>query len=132
MEVRRRSGQPGRSGKNILSTPKRWKQWRITRVQLESARNLLPKNPTENDGSNRAEEIGTIQSYREYLEHNELELALDQLEALGDLNNAPSGFWRSLAQAATWMGLHERAEQYQTVCESATRHQDGPSDPTTG
>jgi hypothetical protein len=50
--------------------------------------------------------------YRDWIEHNELELALDALEAAGaDLGAGPA-FWRALAAAAAEMGLAEHGARY--------------------
>jgi hypothetical protein len=47
---------------------------------------------------------------REFIDRNELELALEQLEALGALNNCRGGFWRELERAAVLMGLDAQAQ----------------------
>jgi hypothetical protein len=49
-----------------------------------------------------------LTQYHEFLEHNELELALDILEELGHLISARGGFWRDLERAAENMGLADR------------------------
>ena len=49
-----------------------------------------------------------LSEYRSFLEHNELELALDMLEELGDLVPCRGGFWRNLERAAESMDLHGR------------------------
>lgn len=49
-----------------------------------------------------------LSEYRSFLEHNELELALDMLEELGDLVPCRGGFWRNLERAAESMDLHDR------------------------
>lgn len=46
------------------------------------------------------------------LDHNELELALDLLEEIGEENLCPRGFWLSLKLAANDMGLDNRANYY--------------------
>lgn len=47
----------------------------------------------------------------EFLDHNELELALYELECLGEDNAVPPEYWRKLAEAARLMDLQERANQ---------------------
>ena len=54
----------------------------------------------------------TIQSYEEYLDHNELELALDMLEEVSEIVFCGSLFWEHLAQAAEQMRLVERARVF--------------------
>ncbi|CCD94614.1 hypothetical protein BRAO375_3660008 [Bradyrhizobium sp. ORS 375] len=48
------------------------------------------------------------EDFAEYLEHNELELALDTLMELGHLTSPGDGFWRDLERAAEVMGLNNR------------------------
>jgi hypothetical protein len=52
---------------------------------------------------------GSLAQYEEWLDHNELELALDELADLGWANRSPQEFWECLGQAAGNMGLHECA-----------------------
>jgi len=80
------------------------KSWKITETLLESARRALPAS-TETHEQEYATLLGR---YREALEHNELELALDMLEAFGHLVSCRGGFWRDLERAAENMGLVER------------------------
>ena len=61
--------------------------WGQVRRRLNRAADLLPY-PLR-----RGPEGGTIEAYREWLEHNELELALDELEMLGDVNEVPDTYW---------------------------------------
>ncbi len=48
----------------------------------------------------------------EWLDHNELELALHELEAIGQESAAPQSFWLMLQSAAERMGLEEDAAEY--------------------
>lgn len=57
--------------------------------------------------------------YREFLEHNELGLALDILEELGHLISARGGFWRDLEHAAENMGLVDRLPVLRTAFSEA-------------
>ena len=75
--------------------------WARTRTHLGRAAVLLPVSPVESaDG-------GCVRRYREWIEHNELELALDELEGLGDRSNVPGEFWSHLLDAAKEMGLRD-------------------------
>jgi hypothetical protein len=51
---------------------------------------------------------GLSAQLEEYLEHNELELALETLMELGHLTTSCGGFWRDLERAAEVMGLNDR------------------------
>ncbi|HYJ07743.1 MAG TPA: hypothetical protein VEX18_02005, partial [Polyangiaceae bacterium] len=75
--------------------------WRRTRKRFERAVALLAVT-----GDSRAR----LASYQENLDHNELELALDDLEEAGDGTIQPPEFWEHLRWAAENMGLQERLE----------------------
>ena len=77
------------------------KDWEVTATLLERARHALPVRQEQ-------EYAGLLTQYREFLEHNELELALDILEELGHLTSARGGFWRDLERAAENMSLVDR------------------------
>jgi hypothetical protein len=53
--------------------------------------------------------------YQEYIKHNELELACDQLENYAKEQVVPKEFWIALGGAATKMQLFERANRYGQV-----------------
>ena len=73
---------------------------------LDRAIGLLPANPVEGDeGGFR------VDRFREWMEHNELELALDELEGLGIDNVVPREFWAELRGAAREMGLGDHIER---------------------
>lgn len=77
--------------------------WAATAKHLNAARNQLPKALAP------GAEGATVSGFEECLRHNEMELALDELEDLGLTNAPPPEFWRQLVQAAENMGLSERA-----------------------
>lgn len=61
-----------------------------------------------------------IAEYDEYLDHNELELALDMLEeaALEAVSQSSKEVWLKLKAAAESMGLADRAEFYRQQIQS--------------
>ena len=71
--------------------------WSSVCQDFDRARKLLPSKPIEIDGN--------LDRLDEWLDHNELELALDELEAIGEDNKMPPAYWRELLSAATRMGL---------------------------
>ena len=87
-----------------MRSPELWKRWKVTEAHLEHARGLLPRSTPEVT----AEYERLLSDYRSNLEHNELELAMDMLEALGEIIPCPGGFWRNLERAAETMGLLQR------------------------
>jgi hypothetical protein len=64
--------------------------WKITTNYLETAYKLLP-NEFEPE---------TTKNHIEYIDNNELELAMSALDDLGTLFNASNEFWFQLEQAA--------------------------------
>jgi hypothetical protein len=95
------------------------KLWNAIRSHLEQARRMLPQQARENFGELVDHDLASLAVYQENLDHNELELALDQLESLGDLNDCPGGFWRNLQKAADLMGLDDRAATLHQKLEQA-------------
>jgi hypothetical protein len=51
-------------------------------------------------------------AYREFLDHNELELAMEALADVGNVQEAPTLFWEALADAADQMQLNASATEY--------------------
>ena len=52
----------------------------------------------------------TLENFEQFLEHNELALALDELTGLGLKNGAPVEFWKLLKLAAKRMQLADQTE----------------------
>jgi hypothetical protein len=77
--------------------------WRRTRGHLDAAARLLPAAPK------RGSEGGSFAAYLDWLEHNELELALDELLLLGEANSVVTEFWQALLDTANEMKLDARA-----------------------
>jgi hypothetical protein len=61
----------------------------VSRTLLERARRALP------DGCEQRY-VTQLARFREFLEHNEFELALDTLDEIGRLVSCRGGFWRNL------------------------------------
>ena len=81
------------------------KSWKVTETLLERARGVLPEPALEL----REVYDKLLAEYRSFLDHNELEIALDMLEELGDLVPCRGRFWRDLERAAENMGLKGRS-----------------------
>lgn len=79
--------------------------WRITEGFLEQAIALLP-----GDAVLECED-GTLEGCRDWLRHNELGLAFEDLDALGRVNAVPREYWMALRDAAENMGLSESVEE---------------------
>ena len=81
-------------------------RWSRVVAHLETALALLPASPSE------SAESGRVTQYQEFVRANELELALDELEGLGQRNAVHGEFWARLLGAAEEMGLHAHAIRY--------------------
>jgi hypothetical protein len=104
------------------------KSWKITETLLERARRAL-------SARDERQYAALLSRYREFMEHNELGLALDILEELGHLVSARGGFWRDLERAAENMGLAERLPAFRKAFSEApgSAPVDGsPADPMRG
>jgi len=67
-----------------------------------AAKTLLPKQVG----------LEELKEFQEYLDHNELELAMDELDRIGQQHDCRGGFWRNLERAATAMKLSERTKEF--------------------
>ena len=77
--------------------------WNLIRADLAVARATLPAE---------AASKRFVIDYQDYLDHNELELACDMLDAYADDHAVSPGFWKALASAAEKMGLAEKAARF--------------------
>lgn len=50
--------------------------------------------------------------FSEYLDHNELELAMDEVASVAARRDAPGIVWRALADAADFLGLTLPSEEF--------------------
>ena len=90
------------------------KSWAITRGHLAGARAAL-----SSEGLDVAESAKrAIREYEEFLDHNELELAMDMLEHAVQGLSAPPEFWSKLLAAAENMGLPKRVADFRAELES--------------
>jgi hypothetical protein len=78
--------------------------WAAVRQDFERARALLPSRPSQSEGN--------VARLVEWLDHNELGLALDELESLGQDNAAGPEYWRNLLSAAERMELAEHVARF--------------------
>ena len=97
--------------------PHLWKQWMVTESLLTNAKRYLVLAAPHLEGGGSEE----LKQYEEYLEHNELGLALEELAGLGGSYSCRGAFWRSLEQAAEVMQLEEHAAQYRKEFLSVVR-----------
>lgn len=89
------------------------RSWATTARHLNAAREQLPEVPIPGvDGA-------TLSGFEECLRHNEMELALDELEDLGLTNTLAADFWRHMMYAAENMGLSDRAVDFRRKIERA-------------
>lgn len=91
-----------------MSSDELRRSWNITREHLAQARREL--RPQE--GASRP----LVRDFEEYLEHNELELAMEALAQSGEVGSPTAEFWRALSRAAFEMGLRDRGDHFLRRC----------------
>ncbi len=89
------------------------RSWTVTRSHLLSAAKRLPSQPIVGEDS------GTLERYQEWLDHNELELALDDLADVGLSNRVSKDFWCELLAAAKNMGLDSHCTEYERLIQAS-------------
>ena len=77
------------------------RSWQVTTQHLETAKQRL--------GARLSAE--SLLPYEDFLSHNELELAFDELESIGCTVDCEHGFWAELLAAAENMSLQEHADR---------------------
>jgi hypothetical protein len=80
--------------------------WARTLRHIAASRFYLP------EALETKEALSAEREYAHYLHHNELGLALEAIEALGEIQSSPPAFWHELELAAKSMGMHEAATRY--------------------
>jgi hypothetical protein len=83
--------------------------WALIRTDPARARNSLP---------NHAASHKVIAQYQKFLNHNELELACDMLEAYAEDHEVSKEFWFSLRDAVARMNLPDRVHRYEKYGEN--------------
>ena len=79
--------------------------WKRTTRHLLAAMDELPAEiPHMDDG-------WSLARCQEWLDHNELELAFDELEGIGDEMGCSRRFWQELLAAAENMGLDDHSSR---------------------
>jgi hypothetical protein len=84
------------------------KQWKATATLLSAAAAEVLDAPGYSE-------------YQDYVEHNELELALNVLEDIGSSTSASATFWWNLRKAAQVMGLKSRYASLRNHFRNASR-----------
>lgn len=82
--------------------------WAITLRHLAASRYYLPEQLQD------SEAVALWQEIEGFLHHNELGLALDDLEILGNHVSAPVEYWRELLLAAQNIGSKEHVARLQS------------------
>ena len=96
-----------------MTDPAQVKGWKATEVMLHQAAELLLE-------PDRARIPKTdVFDFQNFIQVNELELAMLELEALAKEHGAKSGFWRRLQKAARQMKLQHKVDEYESEFHSA-------------
>src|SRR5437868_2054242 len=94
--------------KHIMNQEELNQNWKRTRGFLDAATKFLPQSIEQTDER--------LIRYHEWLEHNELELALDELKHIGEDVLVSKHFWVELEKAARNIGLIERLDITCSTC----------------
>jgi hypothetical protein len=102
--------------------------WKQIAELLESAAAALPDGSadTTEEGVRPGQIVGSLAEFREFLDHNELELAWDALAAVARESAAGSTVWFMLGRAASMMGLNAQKD-VAVQCLSETIGRDEPN-----
>ena len=90
-----------------MNDEKLTKHWKIVEIQLRQAAMFL------HEPSRFTIEDRELDDYRHYVDHNEFELAMDELAGIAEEFGCKSGFWRRLKKVAIQMNLSEKADHYE-------------------
>ncbi|MCU7885576.1 MAG: hypothetical protein KZQ82_15400 [Candidatus Thiodiazotropha sp. (ex Lucinoma annulata)] len=82
---------------------------------LDEVTVLLKEARTYLDIKNSSVETIDDKEFKGYLKHNEMVLALDEIEAISDSFEVPKEFWQCLLRAANRMNLKEHSKRYVKV-----------------
>ena len=85
--------------------------WEEVRTHLKRASALLEIPVLAGEDADEDIEV-SLKQFHDHFENYELELALDELEDLGEMVNCPADFWFELAAAARNLQLHSRLPFY--------------------
>lgn len=83
--------------------------WKLIKADLERAYSTLPAECVSDQA---------VIEYQDFLDHNELELACDMLEAYAEVHPVPREFWWALFDAAEKMKLSKKADRFRSHAES--------------
>ena len=83
-----------------MSLPELIELWRKIDADLRRAHATLPPEATDDSA---------VHEYQDFLDHNELELACDMLEAYAKDHPVSREFWLALRDASVKIHLHDRA-----------------------
>jgi histidinol-phosphate aminotransferase len=89
-----------------MATPELIEKWQTIDADLRRARRTLPPEADSNS---------LVLEFQDFLNHNELELACDMLEAYGDSHPVSREFWLALRDASMKMKLPERVTRYDSL-----------------
>ncbi len=93
----------------ILNDIKMFESWSKTEQFLLKAKSFTSKNSSD-DGE-------LLKDFDEFIEHNELGLAYDQLIYLSESVNFPKDFWKEMLSAAKEMRLEDEIKRCESFLE---------------
>jgi hypothetical protein len=100
-----------------MNNPRLWKLWGIVEANLKDAQRYFIESCSPLEEASQA----SLCRFDEYLSHNELGLAMEELAALGSEYPCKAAFWRRLEDAANGMELPNAAVEFHEKFLAAVR-----------
>jgi len=101
-----------------MTEPRLAKSWKVTEIMLRQASDFLL------EPGRIAIPEQSLDNYKNYLQVNELELAMLELEQTAREHGAKSSFWRRLRKAAQEMKLDNKVAEYESEFHKALSRSD--------
>lgn len=98
---------------SIFDDIKQIQNWKRTKEFLLKAKSFISINLLDED------DVKTLEYFDEFLDHNELGLAYEQLIYLSETVNFPVQFWKEMLLAAKEMKMEDEIKR----CESFLKHE---------
>ena len=111
-KTRRSASAPARASTSVEDNDRKTLHgWGSVDQYLRHARIAL-REPSQSDSVAYGRAVRAMSYFTEFLSHNELALALGELEVLGNLSPQSAEFWAYLEKAAGLMDLPDKAAEY--------------------
>lgn len=94
---------------SLFADIKQIQSWKRIKSSLLKAKSFVAIQKLDNN------QLGKLKDFDEYIDHNELGLAFEQLELLAETIIFPSDFWKEMLSAANEMKPYEKSQNIQRI-----------------